>query len=111
ASSMLSVFPSLTFPNHYSIVTGLYPVHHGIVNNSFYDEKKADSYSISKSSAVKDSSWYGGTPLWVLAEEQNMLSASFYWVGSEAAMHGVRPTYYYRYSKKIEIDDRIQAVK
>jgi len=111
ASSMIPSFPSLTFPNHYTIVTGLYPAHHGLVNNSFYDPNTKRSYAMSKANAVRDSSWYGGTPLWVLAEEHQMLSASFYWVGSEAAMHGVRPTYYYYYNEKISIDDRIQVVK
>jgi predicted AlkP superfamily pyrophosphatase or phosphodiesterase len=104
-------FPSLTFPNHYTIVTGLYPAHHGLVDNSFFDEHKKASYSMSKKDAVRDSSWYGGTPLWVLAEEQHMLSASFYWVGSEAAMHGIKATYNYHYSEAISIDKRIDIVK
>ena len=111
ASSMIPSFPSLTFPNHYTIVTGLYPAHHGLVNNFFYDENKHSSYAMNKSNTVRDSSWYGGTPLWVLAEEQNMLSASFYWVGSEAAMHGIKPTYDYNYNEKIDIDTRINIVK
>lgn len=111
ADYMQPSFPSLTFPNHYSIVTGLYPAHHGLVDNSFYDENRKASYSMSKRDVVRDSSWYGGTPLWVLAEEQHMLSASFYWVGSEAAMHGIRPTYDYYYSEAIPIDRRIEIVK
>lgn len=111
AHSMIPSFPSLTFPNHYTIATGLYPAHHGLLNNSFYDEDKHQSYQMSKREKVRDSSWYGGTPLWVLAEQQKMLCASFYWVGSEAAVKGTRPTYYYNYSDKININDRIQAVK
>ena len=111
AAYMLPCYPSLTFPNHYSIATGLYPAHHGLVDNSFYDKNKNSSYSIGKQKAVRDSSWYGGVPLWVLAEKNQMLSASFYWVGSEAAIGGVRPTYYYTYNEKIKIDDRLQVVK
>lgn len=111
ASSMIPSFPSLTFPNHYTLVTGLYPAHHGLVNNFFYDENKQASYAMNKSNVVRDSSWYGGNPLWCLAEEHQMLSASFYWVGSEAAMHGIHPTYYYNYNEKINIDARIQIVK
>ena len=111
AKYMQPSYPSLTFPNHYTIVTGLYPAHHGLVDNSFYDEQKHASYSMSKKEIVRDSSWYGGTPLWVLAEEQQMLSASFYWVGSEAAMHGVKPTYCYYYNEAIDIDTRINIVK
>ena len=111
AASMLPSFPSLTFPNHYTIVTGLYPAHHGLVNNSFYDENKQSFYAINKSNLVKDSSWYGGTPLWVLAEKQHMLSASFYWVASESAIQGTRPTYYYNYNEAIPIDARINIVR
>jgi len=111
ASSMIPSFPSVTFPNHYAIVTGLYPAHHGLVNNYFYDARKNSSYDMHDENIVKDSSWYGGTPLWVLAEEQNMLSASFYWVASEAAIHGKKPTYYYNYNSKIDIDSRINAVR
>ncbi|HNP22826.1 MAG TPA: ectonucleotide pyrophosphatase/phosphodiesterase [Panacibacter sp.] len=111
AQSMIPSFPSLTFPNHYTLVTGLYPAHHGLVGNAMFDAKKNESYSLSNRKAVQDSSWYGGTPLWVLAERQQMLSACFYWVGSEAAVQGTRPTYYYDYSDAIKMDDRIAAVK
>ena len=111
AASMQPSFPSLTFPNHYTIITGMYPAHHGLVNNSFYDENKNASYSMGRRDAVRDSSWYGGTPLWVLAEEQQMISASFYWVGAEAAVHGIKPTYFYYYNESINIDKRIDIVK
>jgi predicted AlkP superfamily pyrophosphatase or phosphodiesterase len=60
---------------------------------------------------VEDSSWYGGTPLWVLAEQQKLLTASFYWVGADAAVQGVRPTYYYNFSDSIPLARRLQAVK
>ena len=110
ADYMLSSFPSLTFPNHYTIVTGLYPSHHGLVNNTFYAEEKHGWYSMGNKKRVADGSWYGGTPLWVLAEQNKMLSASFYWVASEADVKGIRPTYYYEYSEKISIKDRISAV-
>ncbi|MGZ3766450.1 MAG: alkaline phosphatase family protein [Mucilaginibacter sp.] len=109
ASSMIPSFPSVTFPNHYTIVTGLYPSHEGLVNNSFYDRKQNKFYSY-KGKTATDSIWYGGTPLWVLAEQQRMLTASFYWVGSEAPIKGTRPTYYYKYNDKIAINQRIQTV-
>jgi predicted AlkP superfamily pyrophosphatase or phosphodiesterase len=111
AKYMIPAYPSLTFPNHYSIVTGLYPAHHGLVDNSFYNKNKNAFYSIGNQKAVRDSSWYGGVPLWALAEKNKMLSASFYWVGSEAAIDNVLPTYYYTYNDKIKIDDRLSAVK
>lgn len=111
AVAMLPSFPSVTFPNHYTLVTGLYPSHHGLVGNSFYDPAKNASYSMSDKAKVRDSSWYGGTPLWVLAEQQHMLAASLFWVGSEAAIKGVRPTYYYNYNEDIPMARRIQIVK
>lgn len=111
AVSMKPSYPSLTFPNHYSIITGLYPSHHGIVDNTFYDPNRKQFYKVSNKYAVRDSSWYGGEPLWVLAETQKMLSASFYWVGSESHIDGVPPTYYYNYSESIPIDRRIAILQ
>lgn len=110
AQGLLPSFPSKTFPNHYTLVTGLYPAHHGLINNSFYDPKHQGYYTISNPKVVRDSSWYGGKPLWVVAEQNQMLSASFYWPGSEAAIQGVRPSYYYNYSEAIGMEQRIQAV-
>ena len=111
ADYMQPSYPSLTFPNHYSLITGLYPSHHGLVDNTFYDMQRKELYNMGNKKAVADSSWYGGTPLWVLAEQQQMVSASFFWVASESAIKGIRPTYYYVYNDKIGIDSRIQAVK
>ena len=111
AQSMTPSYPSVTFPNHYSLATGLYPSHHGLVDNAFFDPAKGRGYTIRDRTAVEDSSFYGGTPLWVLAEQQKLLSASFFWVGSEAAVDGVRPTYYYRFNDKISLDTRLRAVK
>jgi len=111
AESMIPGFPSVTFPNHYSIATGLYPSHHGIVNNTFYDKKKDSKYSMGAKDKVKDGSWYGGTPIWVLAEQQHMLAANMFWVGSEAAIQNTRATYYYDFNEKIAVNQRIQTVK
>ncbi len=110
AVSMIPSYPSLTFPNHYALVTGLYPSHHGLVNNYFYDPQRKQSYSMRNTKTVTDGSWYGGTPLWVLAEQQHMLTASFFWVGSEADIKGIRPTYYYKFNDSIPVERRIQAV-
>lgn len=111
AASMLSSFPSVTFPNHYTIVTGLYPSHHGLVNNTFYDAQRDQTYSMGNRDHVRDGSWYGGTPLWVLAEQQQLLSASMFWVGSEADVKKTRPSYYYNFNDRMPAGDRIQAVK
>ncbi len=78
---MMPSYPSLTFPNHFTIVTGLYPEHHGLVANGFYDEKKQARYSISDTKVVQDGSWYSGVPLWSLAESQGMHAACLYLAG------------------------------
>jgi predicted AlkP superfamily pyrophosphatase or phosphodiesterase len=109
AESMIPCFPSVTFPNHYSMVTGLYPSHQGLVQNNFYDRDLKRFYSY-KGKTASEGIWYGGTPLWVLAEQQQMVSASFYWVGSEADIKGIYPTYYYKYNDKIPVHERIQTV-
>ena len=110
AASMIPTYPTLTFPNHYSLVTGMYPSHHGLVSNYFYDPGRNASYSMRNANTVKDGSWYGGMPFWVLAEQQQMLTASFYWVGSEADIKGILPTYHYSYNEVIPIERRIQIV-
>jgi alkaline phosphatase D len=108
---MLPSYPSITFPNHYTIVTGLYPEHHGIVGNDFYDPARKETYSNSTvGGAIADGTWYGGTPLWVLAEQQGMRSASFFWVGSESDIQGVRPSYYLRYDQKFPNAKRVEQV-
>jgi predicted AlkP superfamily pyrophosphatase or phosphodiesterase len=108
---MTPSYPSVTFPNHYTIVTGLYPSHHGLVDNSFIDVPSNGFYTMSNKKTVAEGKWYGGTPLWVLAEQQKMIAASYYWVASEAPIQGVKPTYYYIYNEKTVIDARIKAVK
>lgn len=111
AASLIPCYPTLTFPNHYSIVTGQYPAHHGLVENNFYDKNRQQLYSDANKKSVADGKWYGGTPLWNLAEQQQMLSASFYWVAAESNIQGIIQSYYYHYNDKIGIDDRIQVVK
>ena len=107
---MLPSYPSITFPNHYTIVTGLYPEHHGIVANSFYDPARKETYTYRDNKTVTDGTWYGGTPLWVLAEQQGMRSASFFWVGSEADIQGVRPSYYLKFDGSFPNGKRVEQV-
>ena len=107
---MIPSFPSLTFPNHFTIVTGLYPEHHGLVANSFYDPWKNARYAINDPAAVTDGSWYSGTPLWSLAESQGMRTACFFWPGSEAKIAGYQPTYYLHFDNKIDDNARIEQV-
>jgi predicted AlkP superfamily pyrophosphatase or phosphodiesterase len=110
ASSMIPSFPSSTYPNHYAMATGLYPAHNGIVQNIFYDRTEKRYYNSGSRFTTEESLWYGGTPLWVLAEQQHMLAANFYWVASNTQIKGIYSTYYYMHNSKIPIDRRIQAV-
>jgi len=107
---MIPAYPSLTFPNHYTLVTGLYPEHHGIVANSFYDPDRKQVYSYRDPKTVADGSWYGGVPLWSLAEKQGMRTACFFWPASEAEIAGERPSYYLHFDNKIDDNERIDQV-
>jgi predicted AlkP superfamily pyrophosphatase or phosphodiesterase len=107
---ILPAYPSLTFPNHISIVTGLYPEHHGIVANSFWDPMREQTYVYTQSQSNGDGSWYSGTPLWVLAEQQGMRSACLFWPGSEAEIQGKRPSYYLHFDDKLDDEKRVDQV-
>jgi alkaline phosphatase D len=85
AESIIPSYPSKTFPNHYTMATGLYPDHHGIVANNFYEPEKDLYYSIGKRERVEDPDFYGGEPIWETAEKQGVRTASFFWVGSETS--------------------------
>jgi predicted AlkP superfamily pyrophosphatase or phosphodiesterase len=110
AKALIPSFPTTTFPNHYTIVTGLYPAHHGLVDNSFWDPERQAGFKSSSLASTTDGSWWGGTPLWVLAEQQGMHAASFFWPGSDAEIQHIRPTYYYKYDGKIPNEQRVAQV-
>jgi predicted AlkP superfamily pyrophosphatase or phosphodiesterase len=108
---MLPSFPSVTYPNHFSVVTGLYPEHHGIVANTFYDPDRNARYSPQEPDTVADGSWYSGVPLWSLAESQGMRTAALLWPGSEAEIAGQRPSWYLRYDAKTEFTEAAEQAR
>ncbi len=110
AAGLIPGFPSSTFPNHYSIVTGMYPGRHGIIGNGFYDRQRNARYRLGDPSSVEDGTWYGGEPLWVAVEKAGMRAASFFWVGSEADVQGIRPSYYRRYDGSVPNRQRVEQV-
>lgn len=110
AKAMVPSYPSITFPNHWSLITGLYPSHHGLIDNFFYDYKRKEFYAMSDKKNAEDGSWYGGVPLWGLAEKQGMVSASLMWVGSASDAGGKRPTYYYPYHEKFTPAEKVDKV-
>lgn len=110
SDGLIPTFPSKTFPNHYSIVTGLYPEHHGIVSNTMQDPLIGPERFTMSSATAKDARWWGGEPLWVTAEKQGQRSASMFWPGSEVAVGGVRPTHWKPYDDDYPHRDRVNQV-
>ncbi len=108
---MFPSYPSLTVPNHFTIVTGLYPEHHGLVANEFFDPARQARYSKDDPQAVGDGSWYGGVPLWSLAESQGMRTACLLWVGCEAKIAGFRPSYYAVFDGKTQSTPKAEQAR
>ncbi len=107
---MIPSYPALSLPNLYTLATGLYPEHHGIVAGNFYDPERKQYYSNRDPAADGDASWYGGVPLWVLAEKQGMRSACFLWPGCQAQIDGARPSYYHKQDNHSSGEKRVAQV-
>ncbi|MDX1479852.1 MAG: alkaline phosphatase family protein, partial [Saprospiraceae bacterium] len=111
AEGLIPVFPSKTFPSHYSIATGLYPEHHGIVANRMVDTVFGETFVIGAGSAsAQDGKWYGGEPIWVTTELQNKTAATFFWPGSDADIMGVRPSHYRVFDNTTSYKQRVDQV-
>jgi len=109
-TSLRPSFPTKTFPNHLSIITGSYPQNHGIVANKFYAPDLDKTYYIKDSDAVANSDFYLRKPLWVIAQEQNVNTASYFWPSSEAEIAGVRPSRYKKYEHSQPHQQRINGI-
>ena len=110
AERLVPAWPTLTFPNHFTMVTGLPPAEHGLVANDFYDPEMRRWYHIRDRNAVEDGDFYQGEPIWVTAETQGMVAASFFWVGSEADIGDVHPAHWRRFSKEVPGEERVDQV-
>lgn len=110
ARGLIPVFPSNTFPNHYTIVTGLYPAHHGMVNNDFFDPTLGEYFHFNQPNSARDARWWGGEPIWVTAINQGQTAAASFWVGSEAPVKGVRPTFWKPFDYRIPFPQRLDEV-
>lgn len=108
AKSLIPIFPTLTFPNHYSIVTGSYANKHKIIANKFYSKTLGKVYSMYDKKTVTDSSFYGSEPIWITCEQNDLKSASYFWVGSEA--EGMTPSIYKQYDSSVSFTSRIDSV-
>lgn len=110
AERLIPSFPTKTFPNHYTLATGLHPGNHGLVNNTFYAPDLDRMYRMGDRTAVEDGAFYGGEPIWVTASKHGLITGSFYWVGSEAPVKGVQPTYWKRFDDSVPFATRIDSV-
>ena len=99
AAWMNPSFPALTFPNHYTLVTGLRPEHHGIVNNHMRDPVLGTFDS--KGEAARDGRWWGGEPIWATLQKQGGIAATMFWPGSEAEIGGQRPRLFRRFDSAV----------
>ena len=103
AQALVPAFPSKTFPNHYTQVTGLYPSEHGIVGNSFYDPELGESFDMS----ATDSKWWGGEPIWITAAKQDRMTATMFWPGSETEYDGLRPHHWQPFNGSLSNTSRV----
>ncbi|XP_055329102.1 ectonucleotide pyrophosphatase/phosphodiesterase family member 3-like [Paramacrobiotus metropolitanus] len=110
APSMRPTHPAITFPNHYSIATGLFAESHGIVDNTFYDPILKAQFNYKSSESVGQSRWWNGEPIWVTARKQGKRANAYFWVGTEAEIQGYRPNVYLPFNGSTPFEDRVDAV-
>jgi len=109
AEALLPCFPTYTFPNHYTIVTGLYPAHHGIVANEMYDPG-FDATFVYKEPAAQEGRWWGGEPIWVTAQKQGQKTANLFWPGSAAPIQGMWPDHWEPFDAKMSPEERVDKI-
>lgn len=105
-------YPASTFPNHYTLATGLVPDHHGIVNNRFWDPEREYGYSMGDTLCRYDPHYYLGEPIWITAQKQGVKTGNVYWVGSDIAIKDTYPTYYRRWDDQPHwnFDERVDEI-
>ncbi|XP_068197885.1 ectonucleotide pyrophosphatase/phosphodiesterase family member 1 isoform X2 [Antennarius striatus] len=109
APSMRPVYPTKTFPNHYSIVTGLYPESHGIVGNKMYDVTRDAFFSL-KTQEKFNPKWYLGEPVWLTAMRQKLKAGTYFWPATEVAVNGTYPNFYKTYNRSVPFEERVSTV-
>ncbi|MFD1622734.1 alkaline phosphatase family protein [Thalassotalea marina] len=102
------VYPSKTFPNHISIVTGKYPAEHGIVHNKFYHRKLQENYKLG--AGANDNRWLTAEPIWTIAEKHGIKTGVYFWPESEAKVSGIYPSYYFQYKHNTPNKDRLDKL-
>lgn len=110
AQGLIPTFPSQTFTNHYSIVTGLYPAHHGIINNVFFDPEVGEYFRYKIPAAIRDPRWWGGEPIWITAEKQGRKGACYFWPGSEVTFAGVKASIAMPFDYSVPFAQRLERL-
>ncbi len=110
ADRMIPVFPTKTFPTHYTVATGMYAENHGLVGNRFWAPELEGFYSLSNREVVEDGAWYRGEPIWVTAERQGMVSAAYHFVGTEADVGGVSPSQWHPFDASVPNREKVETV-
>ena len=104
-------FPSKTFPNHYTLATGLTPDHHGIITNTFWDRERGVEFSLGNKDTRSKGYYYGGDPVWLTAKHQGVKTATVFWVGSDVAIQGEHPTYWRDYqTEQMDFPGRVDEI-
>ncbi|HXG84831.1 MAG TPA: ectonucleotide pyrophosphatase/phosphodiesterase [Pyrinomonadaceae bacterium] len=110
AKWLIPAFPTKTFPNHYTIATGLYPENHGIIENNIYDAGFDALFGLSRTEEVQNARWWLGEPIWVTAEKQGQRAGAFFFPGTEAPIMNVLPTFWKKYDGKIPNAERVDTI-
>jgi predicted AlkP superfamily pyrophosphatase or phosphodiesterase len=109
AEGLVPLFPSKTFPNHYTIVTGLTPDHHGIISNNMRDDRIGERFSLG-APTLRDPRWWSGEPIWTTAIRQGRRAMAMFWPGSDVEIGGVRPTAYRPFDDDVPNEARVRQV-
>ena len=107
-ANMIPAMPTKTFVNFYSLATGLHPKNHGFVSNYPYDRELGRQFD--RQTDVSDPMWWGGEPIWITAEKQGVKAATYFWVGSEVEIDGVRPSFWKPYQQNKDYAERVEEV-
>lgn len=110
AKWMIPAFPTKTFPNHYTVATGLYPDRHGIIENNMYNRETKSVFGLDKREEVTNPRWWSGEPIWVTAEKQGQIAAAFFFPGTETPIQGVLPTFWKEYEHTLPNDERVETI-
>lgn len=107
---MRPIFPSKTFPNHYTLVTGLYAESHGLVGNSMYDPDTDEYYFTMGPPEPDQAKWWAGEPLWTTVQKAGLSAACVFWPGSDVAIGGVLPDRYLQWDSSLSYEGRVAAL-